>query len=170
MAGTSEGKRDYANTWEVLSNEIAPSTAIYADLDVVGTLLTFPDVIQSDIGGGEIVDAAIIDTSSVSAPLELLLFSSTPSTDTKTATGDNATLILADTDAPKVCASITFSTGGNQIVLADNILHFADTDLPKSFYLSGGRDLYGLIISRGTPTYSCGQILAAKLVDKRDSK
>jgi len=170
MSPYSEGNREFGNTWEVLSNEIEPSTTIYADLDVIGSLLTFPDVIQSDIGGGEIVDAAIIDTSSVTAPLELLLFSSLPTTDTHYSTGDNVELVLADTDAPKVCASITFSTGGNQVVLADNVLHFADTDLPKSFYLSGGRDLYGLILSRGTPTYSCGQIMAAKLVVKRDSK
>jgi hypothetical protein len=165
----SEGVKEFGNTWEILSNEIAPSTTIYADLDVIGTLLTFTDVIPADMGGGEIVDAAIIDTSSVSAPLELLLFSSAPSSATKTATGDNATLILADTDAPKVCASITFSTGGNQHVLADNVLHFADTDLPKSFYATG-RNLYGLLLSRGTPTYSCGQIMAAKLIVKRDSK
>lgn len=167
---SSRGNLDFGNTWEIVSNEISPSTTIYADLDVIGTLLTFPDVIQSDIGGGEIVDAAIIDTSSVSAPLELLLFSSAPSTATITATGDNTTLILADTDAPKVCASITFSTGGNQVILADNVMHFADTDLPKSFYLSEGRSLYGLLLSRGAPTYSCGQIMAAKLIVKRDSR
>jgi hypothetical protein len=165
----SEGNREFANTWEALSNEIAPSTTIYADLDVVGTLLTFPDVIQSDIGGGEIVDAMIIDSSTVSAPLELLLFNTTLSAGTKTATGDNAPLIMVDTDLPKVCASITFSTGGNQHIFADNVVHFADTDLPKSFY-STSRNLYGLILSRGTPTYSCGNIMAAKLIIKRDSK
>jgi hypothetical protein len=169
MSPASEGVKEFGNMWESLSNEIAPSTSIYADLDVVGTLLTFPDVIQSDRGGGEIVDAVLYDTSSVTAPLELLLFSTKPTAATKTATGDNATLILADTDLPKVCGAITFSTGGVQHLFGDNAVHFADTDLPKAFY-TNERSLYGVLLSRGTPTYSCGNIMGVKLIVKRDSK
>jgi hypothetical protein len=166
----SEGKREFGNTWESVSNEIAPSTSIYADLDVVGGLLTFPDVIQSDIGGGIIVDAVLYDTSSVSAPLELMLFSSPLSTGTVTsATGDNGALVLADTDLPKICGAITFSTGGVQHLFADNAVHFADTDLPKAFYATS-RNLYGVLLSRGTPTYSCGNIMGVKLIVARDSK
>lgn len=160
-------KSESGSVWESLSNEIAPSTAIYADLDVVGTLLTFPDVIRADRGGGEIIDAVLYDTSSVTAPLELLLFSSAPTTATITATGDNELLVLADTDLPKVCGSISFSTGGVQHLFGSNALHFADTDLPKAFY-TNDRSLYGLLLSRGTPTYSCGNIMGVKLLVKRD--
>lgn len=164
----SQGVRNHGNTWESLSNELAPSTTAYADGDVIGGMLTFPDVVESDIGGGLIVDAMVYDTSTNIAPLELVLLSRTPSTGTVTsATGDNAAFDLADTDLTKVCAQIIFSSD-NQSLYADNQIHYS-IDPIRSFYLPSDKDMYGFLINRGTPTYSCGNIMSVKLVVTRDA-
>jgi len=157
----SEGVKKWGNTWSVMSNEVSLSTAAYAAGDLMGGLLTFSDVLESEIGGGAIVGAEIMDTSTVVAAIDLVIFQNALSTGTS-ATGDNAAFDLSDTDMVKVSDVISFSTGYLKLH-ADNALHMTASGLDSPFYLSGGNDLYGVLVARATPTYATGNSLSVRL-------
>lgn len=163
----SEGVKKWGNTWSVMSNEISLSTTAYAAGDLMGGLLTFNDVLETDIGGGTIVGAEIIDTSTVVAAIDLIVFQNALSTGTS-ATGDNAAFDLSDTDMVKVSDVISFSTGYLK-QYADNALHMVASELDSPFYLSGGNDLYGVLVSQATPTYTTGNSLSVRLDIRRDA-
>ena len=163
-----EGSKEFGNTWVVKSNEISLSTAIYAAGDLMGGLLTFPDVIQSDRGGGAVVGVELIDTSTVLAQIDLALFDKALSTGSKTsATGDNAAVTLADTDLANALAVINLSTG-NIRQLYDNQIHYA-ANISYPFYLIDGRAIRGVLIAHATPTYATGNSMFVKLSISRDA-
>ena len=159
------GDRKHGNTWEALSNAVSLSTTAYDAGDLMGGLLTFSDVVEADFGGGKIVDAIIYDSSTTASALDLVLFNDSLGTGTS-ATGDNGAFDLADTDMFKMCANIPLSTGNDRF-LADNQIH-TNTDPSKSFFLMG-KSMYGVIVCQGTPTYSSGNTLQAKIVIERDA-
>lgn len=161
----SLGNRQHSNTWEVLSDAVSLSTAAYSAGDLMGGLLTFENVVEADYGGGRIVDAIIYDSSTEASAMDLLLLNDTLGTGTSS-TGDNDAFAIADTDATKICANIPFSTGDERLQ-ADNQIH-TNTDPEKSFFLAE-KTMYGIIVCQGTPTYSSGNTLQAKLVVERDA-
>jgi len=166
----SEGVKKHGNTWSVMSNEVSLSTTAYGAGDQMGGLLTFSDVLETDIGGGAIVGVEIIDTSTVAAKLDLILFQNALSTGTKTtSTSDNTAWDLADTDLAKVVDVVQFSTG-NIRFLADNSIHTTASTIDIPFYLAGGNDMYGMIVSQATPTYATGDALAVRLTVRRDAE
>ena len=161
----SLGVLQFGNTSIINSNEVSVSTAIYAAGEVMGGLLTFSDVVSGDIGGGTIVGAELVDTSTVVASIDLLLFNSIP--DSSNYDSDNAALDLSDTDLTRVIGVINFSSNdANQY--ADNQIYFASGG-NQEFFLEDDNELYGVLVSRGTPTYATGNVLMVKLHVQRDA-
>lgn len=162
----SLGVKSFGNTAVVNSNEVAPSTTIYAAGDVMGGLLTFSDVVPGDIGGGSIVGAELIDTSTVISSIDLLLFDSIP--DSSNYDSDNTALDLADTDLARAIGVINFSSN-DVSQLADNQIYFASGG-NQEFFLGDDNEMYGVLVCRGTPTYGASNVLMVRLHIQRDAE
>jgi len=166
MAKT-EGVKLHGNTWTLISTDITPSTSAYAAGDLVGTaILEFKNAVQSDIGGGVVIGASIIDSSTTATGLELILFDRPLVT--TSVTGDNAAFDLADAEQDYVVAQYVFASGDAK-QLADNQIYMSTDNTKYGFYLPSGQSIYGVLVARGTPTYSSNQALAARIVVQRDA-
>ena len=133
---------------------VVSASAIYASGDAVGGLLTF-----SGLGGtgmGKILSINIIDKGHQKAATDVLLFRSSV-----TATADNAPMALSAADALK-------TIGCFSIVTHDYVDCGSVSIATKSLGLNGFVDgvddsLYGLLITRGTPTYATTSDLTIQL-------
>ena len=159
----SEGSKLYNSRW-VAEAHAYPSTVAYTAGDLMGTKLTFADVIQADYGGGEITSVTVVDLAKQLTAMDLLLFDEL-STGTAWATGDNAALDVADADALNCIGKISIGTG-DYSSLNDNAIATKSTSLP--FYVRG-RNLYGLLVTRGTPTFADTDDLTVKISIERDN-
>lgn len=171
MAG--EGTKGFGNRWLITAHAYnsygTSSGATYAAGDLVGTKMTFEDVIPEDYGGGAIRSVRLIDYNDQMAAMDLLLFGADLSSSTggsMWATGDNAALDLADTDLTSLVAAISIGTGDYKS-FADNAVAEKEVDIP--FYLEGTRKLYGLLVTRGTPAYASTDDLIITIGVERDA-
>jgi len=164
----SEGSRLHNNRWVTEAHPYPLSTTAYAAGDLIGTKMTFPDVIQADYGGGEITNVTVIDKGKQLKALKLLIFEedlgANTGVGTTWSTGDNATLRVADSDAVECAGVISIGTG-DYTSLADNTIASKSASLP--FYVKG-RNLYGLLVSGGTGSYDSDDIVI-KLGIERDN-
>ena len=143
------------------------STIAYGAGDLVGTKITFSDVITADQGGGSIKSLVLTDKSKQNSKLDLLLFDEefSTGTGTKWATGDNGALVVADSDAVNCIGIVNLATGDYSVLSANSI---ANTEVDIPFYLSG-RHMFGLLVARGTPTYTSTVDLQLALGIERDN-
>jgi len=157
------GPKLYANTQRITAT-VTPSTTGYASGDIIGSLITFSNVLGRDAGGGIIKSAMLVDMAKQVKKATLLLFKEALATGGITA--DNSALDLADTDIPNITGRIVFGTG-SYVSLADNAVAFS-TDKDVAFELEDGNDLYGLLLSGGTGTYTSGEDLTVILEIQTD--
>jgi hypothetical protein len=125
----------------------------YAANDFVGTSntpITFSNCARIPGGTGMIAGASFIDGDLQSAAGELWLFDTAPST-----LGlDSAAFSISDADALGCIAVIPFSTW---YASALNSVSFGAPTFPASFKCAAGsQNLYGALVTRGTPTYTTG--------------
>ncbi len=133
-----------------VSAVVSPDTNIYAAGDQLGVKLSFSNVLLDDIGGGIVKSAILTDLSTNAAAIDLLLFSSNPSI---ASSDNNEALDIADSDLINLCGKFHFSTG-SYTQLSDNEVAIS-SDIDQAFYLPAtDRVLYGVCVSRGTPTYA----------------
>ena len=126
----------------------AIDTAIYAAGDLMGGLLTFTDVA---LAGGLILQTlTLVDQAKQSAAIDLLLFGGNLSGTTLT---NNVALDVADADL------LTFL--GHVSIAAANYAAFNDNSAATlkdiQLFLKPApttKSLYGVLVSRGTPTYA----------------
>ena len=130
---------------------------IYAAGDAVGGLLTFEDVCSAFEPAAEIVGAVLIDRDAESDLLQLLLFDQTV-----TATADNSPLDLTDADLAHLIAIISFPAA-SYVDLADNSACFVELATVVRL-VDGGTDLFGLLRSGATPTYTAVGDLTVRLI------
>jgi hypothetical protein len=121
------------------------STGIYAAGDAVGGLLTFTGAARYSGGGGIIQSVAILDLDQERAPLELVLFNQS-----FTNSADNAAFDPSDADLANIVAVIPISQWFN---FFDNAVGVA-ANLAVPFQLAGTANLFGQLVTRGTPTYT----------------
>jgi len=162
----TSGVKKFSNTVVVGSNELTPSTVAYTAGDVVGNLLTFTDIVPGDFGGGTLTGAELIDTSTVIASIDLLLFDSIP--DSTNYDSDNAALDIADTDLARAIGVISFSSADVK-QFADNQIYFVSGG-SQGIYLNDDNELYGALVARSAPSYSSGETLMVKLHIQRDAE
>jgi len=165
----SEGSKLHADH-VIRSAYPAPGdSSAYADGDLIGTKLTFTDVVANDRGGGLIKNVIIVDLDGNSAEMDLFLFDTDLETNTGTgaktnwSTGDNAAADICDSDALNIIGAINISTG--DYAAAGAGIAAVEVDLP--FYVPG-RNMYGIVVSGGTPQFNSTGTLLVKLAIERD--
>lgn len=126
---------------------IAP--AAYADLDAIGTVMTFPGVFRAGVSTGLLQSARYYDLSDQAVAVDLWLFSRRPAAPT-----DNSALSLSDADLRNVVAVVSFASFAD----AANGRFSQSGGLGLMVNGSGGTDLYGIAQSRGAPTIAAANL------------
>ena len=145
----SEGTKIYNNRVLVQAHAYNTVATGYVAGDLVGTKITFNDVIQADYGGGAVISALVINKVDQKSVVDLLLFqedmASGTGAGTNWATGNNAALAVASSDIVNCIGHISIGTGdysdGGACAVAN-----VSANLPFSIK---SRKLYGLLVARG---------------------
>lgn len=141
-------------------------TSIYASGDLIGKhtggYLTFANVIG--IAGSRLISARLIDQAKQAAAIDLVLFSAVPNTNTLT---DNGALDVSDTDLPSYLGHVSF-VAGSYAAFADNNAAILNNINLAFNPASNLKDIYGLLVSRGTPTFAAATDLAVSITVERD--
>lgn len=124
----------------------------YASGDVVGTLITFTQA-STDRDTGIIQSIVLCDLAKQNIAADIIFFSANPSATTFT---DNSVLDIADADLPKVVGHVSL-LASDYCSLNDN--SFATkANCGLVFKLTTTNTLYAVIVTRGAPTYTSGDI------------
>ena len=166
----SEGTKFNNNRWVSSAHpHNSISTGGYSAGDLIGTKMTFADVIPQDYGGGSLVSIQVIDKAKQSASMDLILFTedlnSGTGAGTTWATGDDAALVVADSDLLNVAGVLSVGTGDYSIFSANSVA-VASANVP--FYLRS-RNLYGLLVARGSGTFTSIDDIVVSIGVERDS-
>lgn len=146
----------------------AVDTSAYATGEVVGGLLTFTDAVRPTTGAGILIAAGISDKSAQAQDLELVIFESSPSASTLT---DQAAFDPADADISKIVAVISFGSG-SRFAFSDNGFKYVGSlaypvrARDASGLVSG--TLYGVLVSRGTPTFAAASDVSVRIMVTSD--
>lgn len=147
------------------------SGSAYASGDLIGGKLTFSNAVLSSIRHADIVGAVLRDSSKQSADIDLVIFSADPSA--TTFTNDAALAVHAD-DLGKVVAVVKFRStdyvafSANSVGIVDNLAKKArttGTTNPSNVF----DNLFGALVSRGTPTYTSTSALTVGITIKQDA-
>lgn len=114
--------------------------AAYADLDAIGTVMTFPGVFRANVSSGLLQSARYYDLDDEGLAVDLWLFSRRPAAPT-----DNSALALSDADLRNVVAVVSFASFAD----AANGRFSQSGGLGLMVHGSGGTDLYGIAQARG---------------------
>ena len=146
------------------NSSFATSTGVaYAAGDAIGGLITLKMGSRIMGGGGLLKSIVLTDLDNQKSAVDVLLFSSAPAS---TDIVDNAKYDLADTDLPSFLGYVSVASS-DYISLNDNAVGIKECELPYvSAYESG--DVYALVLSQGTPTYTTNSSLAVSLIVQQD--
>jgi len=134
-----------------------------ADSTSAPTPLTFANAAQTQGGSGVIKSVTIISSAKqATAPtLDLYIFDSQP-----TPNNDNAAWAPADSDAAAIIAKVVLSTwtdlNPGSAAAGNALKHVTNLTLPFRTP-SDSRDLYGLLVERGTYTPVSGEVFTVRL-------
>ncbi len=128
------------------------STGAYSSGDLVGGKMTFDMSALRGDNGEVVLDSVMVqDKSTQGADLDLVLF--TQDISTETTLTDNSAFAPADADLANVAAVVSLTS--HAAFSASGVSQV--NDLKKPIKFGGPNDdmkLYGVLVSRGTPTYS----------------
>lgn len=123
------------------------SGATYAAGSVVGGLLTFVGMARAPAQGGVLQSAVLRDKSGQNASYDLFLFDAAPM-----APSDKTAIALSAADLAKCVGVVSFS--GQVLGAASTMGVQTVGGLGFAFKLTSGTTLYGILVTRGTPTYA----------------
>lgn len=130
--------------------------AAYQDGDAFGTTITFPGMVRTEVGSGQLYSATYLDLDDEGLQLDLHLFRAPP---TYTPT-DNAAYSPTDNDMLNYIGTVTFASfsnfGANQVSVG--------TFSPIAFTSDTDANLYGQCVTRGAPTIADGNLPRIRLV------
>jgi len=133
----------------------------YTAKDAVGGLMTFSNAVRASGGSGTLLAVQVEDKGQQMKDLDLVLFDRT-----LTAPTDNS--IFAPSDAElATCIGVIPITAGAYADFSTNSVADAYAGLPKPFVLNG-TDLFGVLVARGTPTYTSTGDLVVTLTIQQD--
>lgn len=139
---TSIGSSVYTRTAQTPT---VSSGSVYASGDVVGGLLTYANVGASAGKPVRVVSVNIVDKGQQYADFDLVLFDVAP-----TVAADNAAFDPTDAELSN-CVGIIPVGAGHYTALFDNSVAHVDCDVTCVLTAD---DLYGVLVARGTPTYT----------------
>lgn len=136
-------------------------TSAYASGDVIGGKLTFSNALPWRTGTGFLVSVTISDKAAQASDLDLVLFESDPDSSTFT---DQAAFDPADADLSKVLTVVNFGSSSRFAFNDNGVKHVASLAVPiKGRSSAGVVTLYGVLVSRGTPTFASSSDVTVKL-------
>lgn len=143
--------------------------AAYVAGDVIGGKLTFSNALQTMVGSGYLVSVTVSDLAAQAVDLDLVVFKSDPSNTTFT---ENSALDIADADLSKVLTVVNLGSS-SRFAFADNsVHHISSLAVPLqgvSATTSGiSGNLYGVLVSRGAPTFASTSDLTISIGVSRD--
>lgn len=133
-------------SWITPTVSVAPA---YTAKDVVGTLLNFGAVCQTS-ANIQINSVQITDKSDQAVAYDLNLFNANPSSSTFT---DNAAYTVNVADAQKQLPVISLNAADHFSFTGTGMSSLTSLD-SGGFVSTTGGTLYGVLITRGTPTYT----------------
>lgn len=131
----------------------------YTAKDAVGGLLTFANAARSSGGTCRVTSVAVLDKGQQMADLDLILFDRSI-----TAPTDNAGFNPSDTEAG-YCRGIVPISQGLFADLSTNSVATVECGLD---IVLNGTDLFGVLVARGTPTYTSTSDLVVTVTVARD--
>lgn len=123
------------------------SGSAYAAGNVVGGLLTFAGMARAAGQGGVLQSALLRDKSGQNASYDLFLFDSAPTTPS-----DKTAVALSAADLAKCVGVVPLS--GAALGAASTMGVITAAGLGLAYKLGAGTSLYGILVTRGTPTYA----------------
>ena len=123
------------------------NAAIYAAKDAVGGIMTFSSAARATGGTGVIRAVTVKDLGQQMAALDLVLFDQTVA---GTVTDNNA-FDPADADLANVIGYVSIAATTGYKDFNDNSVAFAECEIP---YVCNATSLFGVLVARGTPTYT----------------
>ena len=141
----------------LISTAVTPTldTAIYASGDSLHTtVMSFASAVRISGGSGRVRKLVVVDKAAQSAAGELWLFSATV-----TPAAANAAHSISDADAALCVGVIPF---GTYYASALNSVSVASPDLPIT---CAATTLFGIAVTRGTPTYAADSLVLTLLID-----
>ncbi len=145
----------------VVEKTVDTDTNIYAANDQVGTLLTLADVFAGGTKKGIIESITILDKAKQSAALTLLFFDAAPTV----ASTNNAALDITDAElADKFVGKVEFAAASYSNLANSSIGSMANIN---QMIVSKSADLYMIVKSAGTPTYTSTSDLVLRIGIRR---
>lgn len=131
-------------------------TAIYASGDQLGSLMTLSGALPGNPQG--VIDSlTIVDKSSQKSVLNVLFFSASPTV----TSSDNAALNISDSEMASKCLGyVPVAAADYKDLSASAVATIRNVGLNVS---RSGDDLYAIILSGGTPTYTSTSDLVLKI-------
>lgn len=131
------------------------STSIYASGDQLGSLMELTNAMDDSSGTGQVLSLSILDRSSQSSILQVLLFNDLPTV----ASSDNGALNIADAEMASKCvghisvvAADYFALSASSMACVRNINLMVNS--VNSVTNPTGKSLWAIIRCGGTPTYA----------------
>lgn len=128
------------------------STGQYSAGDALGGLLTFPGATRRAGLGGSILTVTLLDLTKQSAATDLVLFKKTFA-----ATADNGVFDPSDADAANYIGQISIAT--TDYAAFNDWSGACVRNVRFDYRIEDGTDLFGQLVTRGTPTYALGELV-----------
>ena len=140
-------------------------TNIYASGDQLGGLMVFENTVDEQSGTGTIMSVSILDGDSQNAAIDILFFDAIPTI----TSSDNAALDISDSEmASKFLGAVSFAASDYKSLAANSYATSRTVGLflrstTRSVTNLTGTNVYAVLQSRGTPTFSGAGKLTVKL-------
>lgn len=125
------------------------TAALYATGNAVGGKITFSNAVRVAAQGGIIQTCIVRDKAGQNVPYDLILFDADP---TNTTVTDKSAVAVNTADLAKVIGAVSLS--GAVLGAASTMGVTTAAGLGLSFKLGSGTTMYGILVTRGAPTYA----------------
>lgn len=147
----------------VMRLQVTPTvstTPAYTAKDAVGGLLTFANAVRASGGSGRIEAVQVEDKGQQRADLDLVLFDRT-----FTAPTDNAIFNPSDAELLTCVGWIPIGAGNYSDFSTNSVAAINSVGLE---FVLNGTDLFGALVTRGTPTYTSSSDIVVTLTILQD--
>lgn len=147
--------------------DVTVDTAIFAAGDAMhSSVITLSNVVQGSVPSARIESVTVVDQANQKSALDILFFSANPSNTTVTV---NGALDVDDGDLDNYFLGHISVAATDYASLADNAYGTKQgISLPVFSSRQGVRDIYCIVVCRGTPTFAAATDLRIKLGIKQD--
>lgn len=164
LPGITEAQIGSART--SLATTTVSTSPAYASGDLIGGLLTFGNILRDTQPTGYVLSACVYDKSAQAVDMELILL--TEPFSAATVLTDNGAFAPADADLSKMLPPIALGSSSRFQFLNNGIKCVTVPALPVVNSSTTKRNLYGVLISRGTPTFSSTSDISVEIGVSRD--